>query len=219
MCDWFDETCGQLLDYLDSRDLRNNTLVVYVTDNGWIQNPQGRGFAPRSKQTPYEGGIRTPIMFRWPGVIPPGRREDLCSSIDIVPTILSAAGLTDRPQLPGLDLMPSLRTGKPLTRDTIFGEGFAHDVPDIENPQASLLYRWVIQDQWKLLLTYDGQLGRYARVHPRTEKRPQLYDLLADPHEEINLAARHPDIVARLSQKIGDWWPVTERSTQTRWPE
>jgi uncharacterized sulfatase len=219
MCEWFDETCGQLLDYLDAKAVRDNTLVVYVTDNGWIQNPDARGFAPRSKQSPYEGGTRTPIMFRWPGVVPPGTHDELCSSVDIVPTILSAGGATVPAGLPGVNLMPVLRDGKSLDRDAIFGEGFAHDVPDIENPEASLLYRWVVQGKWKLLLTYDGELGRYARVHPRSERRPQLYDLIADPHEMQNLAAQNPKVVARLAKRIAEWWPVTERKAQTAWSE
>ena len=61
--EWFDQTCGELLAYLDSKKLRDNTIIIYVCDNGWIQNPdKANGFAPRSKLTPYEGGVRTPIM-------------------------------------------------------------------------------------------------------------------------------------------------------------
>ena len=100
-------------------------------------------------------------------------------------------------------------------RDTLFGESFAHDIADIENPQASLLYRWVIQEHNKLLLTYDGKVNRYKPVHLREEKRPQLFDLLADPHEKKNLATANPDVVARLATAIQDWWPVTERNVQT----
>jgi uncharacterized sulfatase len=219
MCEWFDETCGQLLDYLDHKGLSQNTLVVYVCDNGWIQNPQANGYAPRSKQSPYEAGTRQPIMLCWPGVIQPQKRNELVSSIDLVPTILSAAGVKAPANLPGLDLLPLVRDGKPLARDTIFGEGFAHDIANLEKPEASLLYRWAIEGKWKLLLTYDGAVGRYASSHPRTERRPQLFDLLADPHEKTNLASEHPEVVARLAQKIAAWWPVTERQVQTVWKE
>ena len=52
--------------------------------------------------------------------------------------------------------MPQLKSGEAIGRDTLFGESFAHDIADIENPQASLLYRWVIRGHDKLLLTYDG---------------------------------------------------------------
>lgn len=219
MCEWFDETCGQLIDFIDQQGLTSNTLFVYLADNGWIQNPAARGYAPRSKQSPNEGGVRQPILLSWPGVIVPGKRPELASSIDLVPTMLSAAHAKIPGQLPGLDLLPLVRDGKALSRDTIFGEGFAHDIADLEEPEASLLYRWAIEGKWKLLLTYDGVLGRYASSHPRTEKRPQLFDLLADPHEETNLAARQPEIVERLAAKIANGWPVTKRKVITRWTE
>jgi len=216
MCEWFDETCGELIGYLDEKGVRDNTLIVYVTDNGWIQNPQGNGYAPRSKQTPYEGGVRTPIMFSWPGTLKPADRKELVSSIDLVPTMLAAAGARIPEDLPGLNLLDHLKTGAVIERDTVFGEGFAHDIADVEKPEASLLYRWCIEGRWKLLLTYDGQVNRYASSHPRTEKRPQLFDLLEDPTEEKNLAGQHPDIVARLAKKIADWYPVTERKVLTK---
>jgi uncharacterized sulfatase len=219
MCEWFDETCGEVIDYIDAKGLTQNTLFVYLCDNGWIQDPDANGYAPRSKQSPYEGGTRQPILLSWPGVIKPQKCDTLVSSIDLLPTILSAAGAKAPSNLPGLDLLPLVRDGRPLERDTIFGEGFAHDIADLENPEASLLYRWAIEGKWKLLLTYDGALGRYAKSHPRTERRPQLFDVLADPEEKTNLAAQHPEVVARLAKKIADWWPVTERQVQTVWKE
>jgi uncharacterized sulfatase len=217
MCEWFDETCGQLIDKIDQKGLAENTLFVYVCDNGWIQDPKSGGYAPRSKQSPNEGGTRQPILLSWKGVIQPQERDELISSIDLVPTMLSAAGVEVPKQMPGLDLMPLVRDGKPLSRDTIFGEGFAHDIADIDKPEASLLYRWVIQGKWKLLLTYDGAVGRYASSHPRTERRPQLFDLQADPQELHNLAAENPEMVAKLAAKISDWWPVKERKTIESW--
>ena len=212
MCDWFDETCGQLVDYLEEKKIRDDTLIVYVTDNGWIQNPARNGYAPRSKQTPYEGGVRTPIMFSWPnGDLKPADRPELVSSIDLVPTILTAAGARIPHELPGLDLLENLRGGSIIKRKGIFGESFAHDIADIEKPEASLLFRWRIEGRWKLLLTYDGEVNRYKSTHPRTEKRPQLFNLFKDPHEKNNLAADHPEVVADLAAKIGDWYPLKER--------
>lgn len=220
MVEWFDETCGQLLDHLDAKGLAQDTLVVYVGDNGWIQQPDGPGFAPRSKQSANEGGTRQPILFSWPGVIRPGKRgNQLCSSVDIVPTALAAAGAAVPKELPGYNLLPILASGQPTPRQEVFGETFAHDVADLDKPEESLLYRWVVEGKWKLLLTYDGKVGRYAQHHPRTDYRPQLYDLLADPQEDRNLAAAHPDVVARLAARLHEWWPVTERHTVTQWSE
>lgn len=220
MVEWFDETCGQLLDQIEARGQTGKTLVVYVGDNGWIQQPDAPGYAPRSKQSANEGGVRQPIMFSWPGVIVPGNRgEQLCSSVDIVPTALAAAGVAIPPELPGYNLLDCLKSGAPTPRERVFGETFAHDVANIERPEDSLLYRWVIEGRWKLLLTYDGKLGRYASSHPRTEKRPQLFDLRSDPHENQNLAAQHPELVARLAEQLQAWWPVTQRQVLTQWTD
>ena len=220
MVEWFDETCGQLLDRLEAKGLTRNTLIVYVADNGWIQQENGTGYAPRSKQSANEGGVRQPILFSWPGVIQPGKRgEQLCSSVDIVPTALAAAGAAIPKNLPGHDLLPVLKSGQPTPRKDVFGETFDHDVTNLDRPEDTLLYRWVVEGRWKLLLTYDGKLGRYASSHPRTEKRPQLFDLLADPHEDKNLAGQNPEVVARLAARLQAWWPVTQRQVLTQWTD
>lgn len=213
MCEWFDETCGELVELVESRELAENTLFVYVTDNGWIQRPDNGRYAPRSKQSPNEGGTRTPILLRWDGVIQPSDRASVVSSIDIVPTILSAAGLDILAGLPGINLLPHVRNNEAIDRDIIFGEGCAHDIADIEDPEASLLYRWCIEGKWKLLLTYDGEVNRYRSSHPREEKRPQLFNLIDDPHENDNLASEHPEVVRRLVRRIDNWYPVTKRKT------
>src|SRR6056297_2238693 len=113
--------------------------------------------------------------------------------------------------------MPTLKSGEPTPREQVLGEGFAHDIANVNKPEDSLLYRWIVKDQWKLLLTYDGKVNRYEWSHPRTEKRPQLYNLLEDPHENENLAAQHPEVVEELATEIRDWWPVTERRVLETW--
>jgi uncharacterized sulfatase len=204
MCEWFDETCGALLGHLDDAGIAENTLIVYVTDNGWIQRTEGNGYAPRSKRSPYEGGTRTPIMFRWPGTIPAADRTELCSSIDIVPTILAAGGAEGPHDFPGLNLLTQLKSGDAIERDTIYGESFAHDIADIENPQASLLYRWVIRGHDKLLLTYDGAPGK-MKYSPQSGEA-QLFDLEKDPDETTNLAAENPDRVKELGALLEEWY-------------
>jgi arylsulfatase A-like enzyme len=200
MCEWFDETCGQLLDALDKRGLTDNTLVAYVCDNGWIQWTGRRPSfdALRGKRTPYEGGVRTPIMLRWPGRIKPRRDEKtLASSIDIVPTILAACGLDVPAELPGVDLLDATALAK---RKAIFGAAFAHDVADINDPVKSLHTRWCIEGQWKLLIHHAPE-GRKRRI--------ELYDVLADPHEKADLAAKQLDRVKHLRKLIDGWWPIS----------
>ncbi|MDA0350019.1 MAG: sulfatase [Verrucomicrobia bacterium] len=217
MIEWWDETCGDIVDYLEKKNIRDNTLIIYVGDNGWIQHPEKNGYDMRSKQTPYEGGVRQPTMYSWPDKLKPAHRMDLVNSIDIFPTALAAAGARQpKIKLPGLSLLDSMENGSPIPRDTIFGESFAHDIADIENPEASLLFRWCIQGDWKLLLTYDGEVNRYQSTHPREEKRPQLFDLKNDPSEITNLAAENPRVVARMAKMIEDWYPVKERKVLTK---
>ncbi|MCP4853006.1 MAG: sulfatase [Fuerstiella sp.] len=208
MCEWFDETCGALVNHIDESGIKENTLVLYVCDNGWIQTEKG-SYAPRSKRSPNEHGTRTPIMFRWPGKIPAADRTELCSSIDFVPTVLAAAGATGPHEFPGLNLLPALKSGKAIKRDTLFGESFAHDIADIENPQASLLYRWVIRGPDKLLLTYDGAPGKMK--YPPQSGEPQLFDLKSDPGEKVNLAVNNPELVKELSSLLDDWYVPSQR--------
>lgn len=217
MCEWFDETCGALVDHIDAAGAGKNTLIIYVADNGWVQNPNKNGYQARSKRSPNEGGTRTPIMFRWTGTIPASDRPELCSSIDIVPTILAATGAKAPHKFPGLNLLPAIQEGKPIDRNHLFGESFAHDIANIENPEASLLYRWIIEDDMKLLLSYDGRQGRMK--YPPTDFRPQLYNLSKDPGEHTNLAASDPKTVARLAKRIAAWWPAGNRKTVLKWSE
>ncbi len=211
MCTWFDETCGQLLDHLDRKQLSDNTLVLFVVDNGWIQRtpqtevPKGWRFrfAPGSKRSPNEGGVRTPIMVRWPGHIKPGTRQALASSIDLAPTILAATGVRPKKKLPGLDLITL--AGQPpdaqATRKTIYGEIFAHDVADIDRPSASLQYRWLRHGAWKLI----SQAG---------SSTPQLFNLGNDPHEIRDLAGGQSNRTSRMQQLLDDWWHPSRRQSR-----
>ena len=156
-------------------------------------------------------------MFRWAGTIPGSDRPELCSSIDIVPTILAAARATEPQGFPGLNLLPELKSGDAIDRNTLLGESFAHDIADIHQPVSSLLYRWIIEDDFKLLLTYDGTQGKMK--YPPQDFRPQLFNLADDPGEEKNLASSDPKTVKRLAKQIEQWWPATGRTTVVEWSD
>lgn len=199
MCEWFDQTVGQVLQRLDDLQLRDNTLVMFVVDNGWIQETGAvrttRGwFAPKSKLSPYDGGLRFPLMIRWPGQIRPGRSESLVSSIDVVPTLLAAAKVEIPPEMPGVNLLAEATTGQPLDRTAVFGEIFEHTASNLEQPALDLTHRWVRDHNWKLILFEEPGQG------------PELYDLRDDPHEERNLAQREPQRVETLARSIETWW-------------
>ncbi|MBD1391455.1 sulfatase [Neiella sp. HB171785] len=216
MIEWFDETNGQIFDYLEQKGLKDNTLIVYVSDNGWVTNPtMAERFLPKSKQSPNESGVRTPIMYSLPSKFAPQMRTELTSSIDIVPTILAAAGV-DVPQgLPGENLYQNMVQQTPIERDTIYGEGFAHDMDDLNDPESTLLYRWVIEGDWKLIVSYDGKNVSYQKYHNDFLVAPRLYNLADDEHEQHDLADQHPELVARLKAKLADWYPVKSRNILT----
>ncbi|MHC4996200.1 MAG: sulfatase family protein [Planctomycetota bacterium] len=197
MCEWFDETCGQLVDHIDKSGLGDDTIILYVTDNGWIQRADAGRYAPRSKREPHEGGIRTPIMVRWPGKVKPKMEtERMASSIDLAPTILRACGLEVPAVMTGIDLLDKAAV---TSRDTLFGEIFEHDIVDAHRPLESLRFRWVIEGDWKLIAPHA------ARV---PEAPIELYNLKADPEETNNLADRDPERAGRLLRKLDGWLKV-----------
>jgi uncharacterized sulfatase len=196
MVEWFDETCGELLKHLDDQGVADNTIVLYVTDNGWIQNPAAPRYAPKSKQSQYDGGLRTPIMVRWPGKVKPQKSSELAMSLDLLPTVLKAVGIAAPTGLPGLDL---LDTQAVAARKTIHGECFTHNYVDMQNPASSLRWRWIIEGDTKLIVPDK-------RNQP--EDVVELYHLGTDPHEEKNLAGAEPGKVAHLTKLLDAWWPA-----------
>jgi len=194
MCEFFDETCGQLLDHLDEQKLADNTIVIYVTDNGWIQDPDKPQYGPKSKQSQYDGGVRTPILVRWPGHAKQQVIDTPISSLDILPTVLDAVGVARPNELPGVNLLDPTAIQK---RDTIFGECFTHDAQDLEQPAASLRWRWLVRGDWKLIV-------------PARQNEPdgeiELYDLKSDPHESKNLASAQKEKVLSLQKELDAWW-------------
>lgn len=194
MVEWFDETCGQLLAFLEDKQIADNTLVVYVTDNGWIQDPDSPRYAPRSKQSQYDGGLRTPIMIRWPARVKPADSPHLASSIDLAPTILHACGLPVPPEMQGLDLLDADAVTR---RPAIHGEIFTHDSQGLENPAASLRWRWIIDGHTKLIVPHHAN---------EPDAAVELYDLAADPDEAANLAPAQTEQVKALTAKLNEWW-------------
>jgi arylsulfatase A-like enzyme len=190
MCEWFDQTCGQLLDAINDRGMKENTIVIYVTDNGWINDPNESRYAPRSKRSPNEGGIRTPIMVSWPGHITPKMDEaNLASSIDLVPTVLSLLKLDVPASLPGINLVDQAAVEG---RKQLFGEIFEHDIVAMDDPNASLMYRWIIHENHKLIVPTERVRG--AQV--------ELYDLASDPAEDRDLAQAEPELKSKLQSEL-----------------
>jgi uncharacterized sulfatase len=197
MCEWFDQTIGDLLKHLDEQGLTKNTIVTYVSDNGWIQDPNSPRYADKSKQSQYDGGLRSPIMVRWPGTIAPKTSDTPVSSIDFFPTLLKLAGVSV-PKSPGIDLTDEAAVA---ARKTIYGECFLHNFVNMDNPASSLKWRWILENNKKLIVP--------AIVNESSEL--ELYDVLADPMETKNLAGEQPEVNIALIKKLDEWWkPVAK---------
>jgi uncharacterized sulfatase len=171
---WFDAVVGELLTELDQRGLRESTLVVYLSDNGWElgwDNAFGLPFH-HGKGTAHELGNRTPIVLRWPGTIPAGvRRDDLVSSEDLVPTLLEYAGADPNPELRGRSLVDAVRTGAPFGRTRIV---------TVTDRAGGTDYA-VRMEGWRYMAFADGH--------------EELYAIDADPYENTNVAATNPTLL------------------------
>ena len=216
----FDTTVGDLIDHLDANGLSENTLVVYVCDNGWITNPENGKYAGKSKRSPYDGGLRTPIMLRQPGTIAPGTSDSLASSLDLVPTVLARCQISAPKELPGINLLDKEAV---TARKQLFGACYVHTLADIEKPGRNLLWRWTVKDVptgeiWKLIepATY-GAPGNHSLPKGETnidavskesfEKgRAQLFDIAVDPDEQNNVATTNAEVVKQLQHDLNTWW-------------
>ena len=184
-----DENVGRVLAHLDTLGLRDNTIVIFMTDNG-SANPGGadsfnagmRGW----KGTVYEGGTRVPFFVRWPSVLGAGRDIDrIAAHIDLFPTMLDACGITveDGVKRDGVSLMPLLLNPAAAWQDrSLFFQWHRGDVPEPFRQCA------VRTQQYKLI---DGK---------------ELYDLEQDAGEQNDIAAAHPGIVARLRAEYEAWY-------------
>lgn len=181
-----DEGVGAILDTLDRLDLSDNTLVIFLSDNGGARGTTANNGALRNfKHSVYEGGLRVPFLVRWPERIPPGTVSDEpVISIDVFSTVLAAAGIDppDGLQLDSRDILPAL-TGQ------------------LDRPLHEALYwNWIGKDsdtgwairkgRWKLLADKGGI---------------ELYDLEADLSETRNLAPNQSMIVQALLADYKSW--------------
>ena len=201
-----DDSVGRILAALDRAGMRRNTIVVFASDNGGDRKLGGDNGAFRAgKGTAWEGGIRVPAIARWPGGgLSGGRRvTGRVAFVDLMPTILNAVGAPASPNVcDGVDVMPLLKGGA-APRRPIFtmtgaersesGEGGETEA----NPHEVMA---VNEDGWKLIWRRwpkpEGPQAGWAR------EEYTLYRLDDDPFEQHEVAATHPDIVARLKADL-----------------
>lgn len=215
MCEWFDETCGQIIDHVDRKKLSDNTVIIYICDNGWAapstnaNDPNQKlwnQYAQRSKSSPYENGIRTPIMVSWPGHMTPGMRAEFAHAIDLFPTIAAATGVKAPANLPGINLLDeAARTN----RKRVFGVCNSTHNMTVGKPDDTLQYLWCVEGDWKLLVRYAGKdTSQYKNLHLWDTAPVRLYNVKNDPHEKNDVAADHKEIVEQMKKAIEAWHKV-----------
>ena len=208
MVDRIDQNLGRLLDTIDQPELRDNTIVIFTSDNGGVSKAFKAGLKG-NKATVYEGGVRVPFFARWPGHFPAGAKVDaMASHVDLAPTFCQAAGVpmpSDR-KIDGRTILPLLTVGAGPSPHEYLYHTWDRYTPNPHN-------RWAVcDDRYKLLLHHKGD-------DPPEEPAGALYDLATDPGETKNIADEHPAIVARLRAEFLRWFEdVTEGQSYTPVP-
>ncbi|MFC1637292.1 sulfatase/phosphatase domain-containing protein, partial [Planctomycetota bacterium] len=193
-----DTSIGRIMKKLDDMDLTDRTIVIFYSDNGGLYQAYGGYRGKREpvstndplrdeKGTVYEGGIREPLIVRWPGVIRPGTTCKVpVTSVDFYPTfldILGAKGPANQP-LDGESILPLLRQTGTLDRDAIYWH-----YPHYHHSRPAGAIR---QGKWKLIEFFE-------------EGKLELYDLANDIGEKKNLADEKPRKAAQLQKKLARW--------------
>lgn len=188
--DW---SIGEILDELDALGVAENTIVIFTSDNGpWLSEGVDGGSAGplhEGKGSTFEGGYRVPAIIRWPGFIDPGAMiDEPATMMDLFPTIAAAAGIALPDRIyDGFDLAPLLAGEGPRDRS---GAPFSFIYYRLDNLTPGA-YR---EGRWKYKAAVVGQEAPYA-VYDHGEL---LFDLDADPGEQVDLSANEPDLLAQL---------------------
>jgi len=188
-----DDQVGRIVDALEKKGMRENTVIFFTSDNGGKlagsvsapgtgaskTPPASNGNFRDGKASLYEGGVRVPAIMNWPGTLKPGIVNEPFHLVDLMPTFLAIAGDNGTPGLPfdGKNIMPAVAEGKPSPhKDILFNVEF---------------FRGAIRKgQWKLV--------KLATLPGKTE----LFDILRDPGEKTNLADKFPEVVAELEADL-----------------
>jgi arylsulfatase A-like enzyme len=192
-----DESVGRILDHLEALGMWDSTIVVFVSDNGGLSTYSGdRTLGPTSnlplragKGWLYEGGIRAPLIIRWPGGAGvTGVDPTPTTSTDLYPTLLEIAGLEQRPQqhVDGVSLKPLLEQAGDLNREALYWH-FPHYHGSGNRPSSAI------------------RVGDMKLLEWLEDDRVELYDLAADPGEHNDLSASMAEVVADLRDRLHVW--------------
>ncbi|QDV40212.1 Arylsulfatase [Stieleria neptunia] len=222
-CSQFDQTVGELIERVEKQSSARKTLYVFVVDNGFRPDPKqpmrdglGYNYTHRSKRSPFEDGLRTPILFHLSGQTRAATHELLCSSVDIVPTVLQACSIEIPAPISGRSLWPLVMgNASSMNPEPVFGEIYPGDASVLGDPSVDIAYRWIRDGDDKLIVPHANN----GKVWGGYGDALQLYDLADDPNEQHNLAADPAvqETLGNLQTKLDAWWRP-ERSTASATP-
>lgn len=193
-----DHAVGQIVDALERTGQREETLILFSSDNGPQDSWPGGAYPDDLKLTHFnqplpvrgtktdvwEGGIHVPGFANWPGKIKPKQIDQQAHIVDWLPTLAHLAGVTDLPDnLDGVDLLPALLRGQQV-------------------PQRELYWTWNQKTNRWALRHGDWKIVRYSRQEPHAPEDWQLYNLAADPKETEDLAGAEPELLAQMHQRF-----------------
>ncbi|MDB4265511.1 sulfatase [bacterium] len=179
-----DDNIKRITDYLDHTGLRENTILIFTSDNGFNGLQSKNNLLRGSKGHIYEGGIRVPALINWPKTITPSRSDVPIQGLDFFPTFLALAGITDyQGTLDGNSLLPILQA-KPFPDRPLFW----HLASTYKNPPCSVIRK----GDWKLI-----QFLKEGNI--------ELYNLRSDLKESDNLATKNPNIAKKLLNELVQW--------------
>ena len=190
MIESVDESVGRVVATLRELGLEKNTVVIFTSDNGGFYNATSNKPLRANKGAYYEGGIRVPLIIKWPGVIRPGSLSaEPVISMDLYPTCLAAAGLPPRPNqhLDGLNLQALFTEETSLGRQALFWH-----FPHYNEHPSSVPSSVIRKGPWKLIEAFDPE-------------GVELYNLADDLSETRNLAEQKPDLTRQLRAELNAW--------------
>ncbi len=204
MCENIDDNVGRLLAHLESQKLSDNTIVLFLTDNGAtagvkIFNAGMRG----GKTSVHEGGTRVPLFMHWPAAKwQPHVVTTIASHIDLFPTLLELCSITppDGPKVDGVSLRPLLENATTTWPERVL---FTHNPINETNKYPGA----VRTQQHRLVREIRGPAGgSKAKANDTTATAWQLYDMEADSGQKTDIADKSPELVEKLSRLYDDWF-------------
>ena len=190
MVETVDDGVGRLMTALREKEIEENTLVIFTSDNGGMSKATDNSPLRANKGSNYEGGLRVPVIVKWPGVTEPGSISDEpVISTDFYPTILGATGLPKRPlqHVDGVDLSSVLKGRSRIDRQSLFWH-----YPHYNQHPQSFPATVIRKGHWKLIEILDtGEL--------------ELYNLALDVGERNNRAVAHPRLTQSLLAEMRAW--------------